>query len=58
MEIKGIAVSAGGMLVVFWGLVKFFQAWVLYQGGSEAWLGVSLIGLLALMVGVFLLLKR
>lgn len=58
MEIKGIAVSAGGLLVVFWGLVKLFQAWVLYQGGSEAWLGVLLIGLLALMVGAFLILKR
>jgi hypothetical protein len=58
MEIKGVAASAGGLLVILWGLVKFFQAWVLYQGGSDAWLGVLLVGLLALMVGAFFILKR
>jgi hypothetical protein len=58
MEIKGFVISAGGLLVVLWGLVKFFQAWVLYQGGSDAWLGVLLIGVVAVMVGIIFILKR
>jgi len=44
--------------MILWGLVKFFQAGILYQGESEAWLGVSLLGLAAVAAGSILILKR
>ena len=44
-----------GLFLVFWGLVKVFQGWVLFEGGEDFGAALIVFGLLAALVGgVFL----
>jgi hypothetical protein len=40
-----------GLFLIFWGMVKAFQGWVLLDGGEKFGAGLVLLGLLAALVG-------
>lgn len=40
-----------GLFLIFWGMFKAFQGWVLFDGGEEFGAGLVLLGLLAALVG-------
>jgi hypothetical protein len=40
-----------GLFLVFWGLVKVFQGWVLFDGGNDFGAAVMVFGVLAAAVG-------
>ena len=44
-----------GLFLVFWGLVKVFQGWVLFEGGEDFGAVVDAFGLLAAAAGGLLL---
>jgi hypothetical protein len=40
-----------GLFLIFWGLVKVFQGWVLLNGGNDFGAAVMVFGVLAAAVG-------
>ncbi|MCR3883462.1 hypothetical protein P0O24_05325 [Methanotrichaceae archaeon M04Ac] len=44
-----------GLFLVFWGLVKVFQGWLLFDGGDFAGVAVVLLGALAALAGALFL---
>ncbi|HOO54829.1 MAG TPA: hypothetical protein PLM24_10600, partial [Methanothrix sp.] len=40
-----------GLFLVFWGLVKVYQGWLIYDGGVDFGAAVIVFGLLAALVG-------
>jgi hypothetical protein len=40
-----------GLFLIFWGLVKVFQGWLLLDGGEDFGAAVIFFGLLAALVG-------
>jgi hypothetical protein len=44
-----------GLFLIFWGLVKVFQGWLLSGGGDSAGVTVILLGALAALAGALFL---
>ena len=44
-----------GLFLIFWGLVKVFQGWVLLNGGNDFGTALMVFGALATLVGGLLL---
>ena len=44
-----------GLFLVFWGLVKVFQGWLLFDAGDFAGVAVVLLGALAALAGALFL---
>lgn len=40
-----------GLFLVFWGLVKVYQGWLIFDGGEDFGIVVIVFGLLAALVG-------
>jgi len=40
-----------GLFLIFWGIVKVYQGWVLFNGGDDLGVGLIVFGALAALVG-------
>jgi hypothetical protein len=51
----GLIKPITGLFLVFWGLVKVFQGWLLFDAGDFAGVAVVLLGALAALAGALFL---